>query len=174
MSVRTLTAGAVLGLGVALLSAFGAAAPARAAGPDLAVTVAVRTDRDEGGRRHGRVIVTVRNVGDADYLSAWNQQEIQLYLTETSEAFPRRIKTNLLQKLPFRDLAAGREITLERRITWLPLMAGDATGGVRILRTFKTYTARVVYDPDILSDGRATNDDRNSGNNSAAARVESR
>ncbi len=171
MLARILNVSICVGMGVVFVVVIGAAKPAEAAAPDPTVVSAeIRTERDVEGLRHGRLVAVLKNMGDAGYRSAWNQQEIQVYVTETSEA-STRTRTTLLQRIPFRDLAIGGEIPIERRISWR-VPTATAGGDVRILRKWQTYTVRIVYDLDIATDGNASNDDRSLRNNVATATVE--
>lgn len=91
---------------------------------------------------------TVKNLG-ADYTSGANQQVVYLY-----EQHPGGQKTEVAKK-EFTNLEAGGTLEVKYARAW------------NVSAEFPPkYILSIVYGPDIYIDGKRTNDDKNSENNS--------
>ncbi len=91
---------------------------------------------------------TVKNVG-ADYVSGANQQVVYLY-----EQYPGGQKTQVAKKA-FTTLEAGGILEVKYARTWRTSVEFPPK-----------YILSIAYGPDIYIDGKQTNDDKNSNNNS--------
>jgi hypothetical protein len=95
-----------------------------------------------------RIRATVKNVGNAPYLSRPEQQVAQLYENRPGVA-PR-----LVAKRAFQNLAVGEAFSFSFDREW---NAADEFQ--------PSYRIAIVYDPDIRNDGNVKNDDCRMGNN---------
>jgi hypothetical protein len=99
-----------------------------------------------------RVTGTVKNLGNAAYLSGANQQLAELF------EIPAGGRPRLVASVPFQNLAPGAQVTVSFERDWN--IASPAEGEFP-----PTYKVMVVYDPDIRLDGNPKNDDWNNANN---------
>ncbi len=108
--------------------------------------------RTSAFRGQVRITGTVRNLGGA-FDSSPGQQVVQLFEE------PLGGRARLVATQPFADLPAGGEVRVTFERAW------DASSPAE--GEFPpNYLLIIAYDPDILSDGNADNDDCQSANNS--------
>jgi hypothetical protein len=113
-------------------------------------------ERTPGRRFQGKVslIATVENVGKGEYRSRPNQQQIQLFET------PRGGQPRMVASREFGNLAPGQKVDLVWTRPW------DASSPAEG-EFAPSYEAKIVYDPDIRTDGNPANDECSAGNNAA-------
>lgn len=117
---------------------------------DLAVTEIRFSIVSVKDRYNGTVKIEgiVKNTGGLNYTSGENQQTILLY-EETPGLSPK-----LVASRSFRNLAVNGTVSVSYTRAW------------RTSDEFPpSYTAIIVFDPDIYLDGNTSNDDANSANN---------
>ncbi|MBY0477519.1 MAG: hypothetical protein K2Q24_07720 [Chitinophagaceae bacterium] len=117
---------------------------------DLAVTEIRFSIVSVKDRYNGTVKIEgiVKNTGGLNYTSGENQQTILLY-EETPGLSPK-----LVASRNFRNLAVNGTVSVSFTRAW------------RTSDEFPpSYTAIIVFDPDIYLDGNTSNDDANSANN---------
>ena len=122
--------------------------------PDPAVTAIDFTlvRRDTTFRGRVRITGRVRNQGGA-YRSNPGQQSIVL------EELPLGGLPRIVAQRDFEDLEPGQEVTVEFERNWD--ISSPAEGEFP-----PDYRVRILYDPDIASDGNSENDDCGAANNS--------
>jgi hypothetical protein len=85
----------------------------------------------------------VQNIGNKDFSSGPNQQSVRLV-----QKTPGVSGEQVLITKKFKNLKSGKKITVEHVMTWTPSIEFPPD-----------YYFRIDYDPDILIDGNANNDD---------------
>lgn len=112
---------------------------------ELQVGIIRKTSRFAGTIQLKAVL---KNIGNADYVSAPNQQSVQIHHGR-----------NLLKNERFGNLRKGEVKIIAVQLPW------NAAGEFQ-----DNMTARIVYDPDIRMDGNPRNDDCNMRDNSKTVR----
>ena len=115
-------------------------------GPDPAATSVQYTKLTEPLPGTGTVRITgvVKNIGSANYVSGPEQQVAQL------------LEDNkVVSETKFQNLAAGDSVEVVHERAWSKADEFQPDN----------YSVRILYDPDILMDGNAANDDCNTSNN---------
>jgi hypothetical protein len=91
----------------------------------------------------------IKNIGNSDFSSGLNQPKAYLILKAQAGS------EIILEELDFNSLSKDNELTISHQRTWLTSTEFPPS-----------FIVRIVYDPDILSDGNDNNDDTNTSNNS--------